>query len=244
MNEHYQPIHDDILRAKVRTSGIMERTYEVKDAFISIYDVGGQRNERKKWIHCFAGVTGVIYVAALNHYKQVLFEDEGRNAMHESVDLFASLCSSKWFRTIPMILFLNKDDLFREALRDGISLSCCFSAEANWDGDSWRGSDYIPVTSKSGDEVEANYNDTEAQIFDACYKQALEFIKDQYIKCGARYQLSRDDGDEDQILSSPRLRRKIFAHVTNATDRNNIEKVFWDCQNIAVRGNLLSGGYI
>ena len=40
-----------------------------------MYDVGGQRNERKKWIHCFENVTAVIFVAALSAYDQVLYED-------------------------------------------------------------------------------------------------------------------------------------------------------------------------
>jgi hypothetical protein len=32
---------------------------------------GGQRNERRKWIHCFENVTAVIFVAALSEYDQV-----------------------------------------------------------------------------------------------------------------------------------------------------------------------------
>ena len=47
----------------------------VEDQEFSVLDVGGQRNERKKWIHCFDGVTGIIFVVAINEYDQVLFED-------------------------------------------------------------------------------------------------------------------------------------------------------------------------
>lgn len=37
-------------------------------------DVGGQRSERKKWIHCFENVTSIIFLAALSEYDQVLYE--------------------------------------------------------------------------------------------------------------------------------------------------------------------------
>ncbi len=38
-------------------------------------DVGGQRSERKKWIHCFEGVTAIIFCVALSEYDLVLAED-------------------------------------------------------------------------------------------------------------------------------------------------------------------------
>ena len=38
--------------------------------------MGGQRSERKKWIHCFEGVTGIIFCAAISAYDMVLVEDE------------------------------------------------------------------------------------------------------------------------------------------------------------------------
>ena len=46
-----------------------------------MYDVGGQRNERKKWIHCFDGVTAVIFVVGLSEYDQCLVEDGVTNRM-------------------------------------------------------------------------------------------------------------------------------------------------------------------
>ena len=41
-----------------------------------MFDVGGQRSERKKWIHCFEGVTSIIFCVALSDYDLVLAEDE------------------------------------------------------------------------------------------------------------------------------------------------------------------------
>jgi hypothetical protein len=55
----------------------------------------GQRNERKKWIHCFENVTAVIFVAALSEYDQKLFEMESVNRMVEALDLFEDICNNE-----------------------------------------------------------------------------------------------------------------------------------------------------
>lgn len=44
--------------------------------YFRMFDVGGQRSERKKWIHCFEGVTAIIFCVALSDYDLVLAEDE------------------------------------------------------------------------------------------------------------------------------------------------------------------------
>jgi G-protein alpha subunit len=44
--------------------------------FDRLFDVGGQRSERKKWIHCFEDVTAIIFCVAMSEYDQVLHEDE------------------------------------------------------------------------------------------------------------------------------------------------------------------------
>ena len=40
-----------------------------------IVDVGGQRSERKKWIHCFEDVTAILFFVALSAYDMGLRED-------------------------------------------------------------------------------------------------------------------------------------------------------------------------
>jgi len=77
----YLPDKDDILMSRVRTSGIVTERYVIDGTVFEMYDVGGQRNERKKWIHCFEGVTAVIFVAAISEYDQKLFEDASTNRM-------------------------------------------------------------------------------------------------------------------------------------------------------------------
>ena len=47
----------------------------------SMFDVGGQRSERKKWIHCFENVTSIIFCVALSEYDQVLLEESSQVKM-------------------------------------------------------------------------------------------------------------------------------------------------------------------
>jgi guanine nucleotide-binding protein G(i) subunit alpha len=81
-----------------------------------MYDVGGQRSERKKWIHCFENVTTILFLVAISEYDQLLFEDESVNRMQEALTLFDSICNSRWFTKTSIILFLNKIDRFKEKL--------------------------------------------------------------------------------------------------------------------------------
>lgn len=112
----YIPTEQDVLRCRAPTTGIVENNFEIDGNQFKMVDVGGQRNERKKWIHCFENVTAVIFVAAISEYNQVLYEDETTNRLVESLNLFDEICNSKWFRKTSMILFLNKKDLFAEKI--------------------------------------------------------------------------------------------------------------------------------
>ncbi|KAF8828445.1 hypothetical protein HHX47_DHR3000144 [Lentinula edodes] len=62
-----------------------------------LFDVGGQRSERKKWIHCFENVTALVFLVSLSEYDQMLYEDESVNRMQEALTLFDSICNSRWF---------------------------------------------------------------------------------------------------------------------------------------------------
>jgi len=109
----YSPTEQDVLRSRVKTTGITETTFQVGDLTYRMFDVGGQRSERKKWIHCFENVTSIVFLAAASEYDQMLVEDETMNRMTETLSLFDSICNSKWFVETSLILFLNKVDLFK-----------------------------------------------------------------------------------------------------------------------------------
>ena len=56
--------------------------------FLRMVDVGGQRSERRKWIHCFENVTSIMFLVALSEYDQVLVEagnEVGRYFMSDAL---------------------------------------------------------------------------------------------------------------------------------------------------------------
>jgi len=121
----YTPSRDDILRARLRTSGIVERIFKIGEHAFKFVDVGGQRNERRKWIHCFQDVTAVIFVTAIQEYDQYLFEDEKENRLQESLRVFDEVINNSYFAKSTVILFLNKMDLFEDKIKK-VKLNICF----------------------------------------------------------------------------------------------------------------------
>ncbi|XP_041072519.1 guanine nucleotide binding protein (G protein) alpha v1 isoform X2 [Carcharodon carcharias] len=88
----YKPTQMDLLRVRLRTTGVIETQFKINNLIIRLYDVGGQRTERRKWIGCFEDMRAVLFVAALSGYDMNLLEEPS------------------------VILFLNKIDLFQEKI--------------------------------------------------------------------------------------------------------------------------------
>jgi GTPase SAR1 family protein len=195
--ENYLPSEQDVLRSRVRTTGIVSNEFIIDGNKFQMYDVGGQRNERKKWIHCFEGVTAVLFVAAISEYDQMLYEDETMNRVTEALILFEEICNSRWFKKTSMILFLNKCDIFADKIKQ-VPLTVCFP-------------DY------------AGTND---------YKECADFMQKQFEK---RNHVTEPGKQES---------KKIYTHVTCATDKNNVHAVFNAVKDIIIRGSLEAAGLI
>jgi GTPase SAR1 family protein len=191
MQDNYLPSEQDVLRSRVRTTGIVENSFDIDGNQFKMYDVGGQRNERKKWIHCFENVTAVLFVAAISEYDQVLYEDENTNRMVEALNLFEEICNSRWFAETSMILFLNKRDLFAEKIQK-VSIRSCFE----------------------------DYDGTDT------YEEASQFIQDQFE--------GRNRNPDKQV----------YAHVTCATDTDNVSAVFNAVKDIIIRKSLGEAGLV
>ncbi|EEB07151.1 G-protein alpha subunit [Schizosaccharomyces japonicus yFS275] len=112
----YVPTDQDILHCRVKTTGITEESFVLNRYRYRFFDVGGQRSERRKWIHCFESVSALLFLVSLTGYDQCLVEDNTGNQMQEALLLWDSICNSNWFASSAMILFLNKLDLFERKI--------------------------------------------------------------------------------------------------------------------------------
>ncbi|KAK1176059.1 guanine nucleotide-binding protein subunit alpha-14 [Acipenser oxyrinchus oxyrinchus] len=112
----YLPTQQDVLRVRVPTTGIIEYPFDLENVIFRMVDVGGQRSERRKWIHCFENVTSIIFLVALSEYDQVLAECDDENRMEESKALFKTIITYPWFQNSSVILFLNKKDILEEKI--------------------------------------------------------------------------------------------------------------------------------
>jgi len=252
----YVPTDLDILYVRYRTTGVIEAQFTIKGSRFNILDVGGQQSERKKWIHCFERVTAVIFVASLSCYDEVMFEDDQVNCMHDSLQLFKEICSLQWFVETPIILFLNKRDLF-EAKIHLVPLHHFFP-DFTPRPDSDQPQPAQPIESRQGhatnDSNNSNgsaMNDTQpmlkegggsgAPVGDAGLEQplltpkqeeyrkaSLEFIRARFVALSNTERSARSDGKQ----------RQIYTHVTCATDGKNVQKVFNDVQQIVVSAGL------
>eukprot|EP01133_Synstelium_polycarpum_P011573 gene11573-13506_t len=104
---------------------VTETRFNLAGVNFRMIDVGGQRGHRTKWIHHFTDVTALLFVVSLSEFDQVLEEDNKTNRMVETTKVFADMINSKWFTAVPIILFLNKRDLFAAKITK-TNLNVCF----------------------------------------------------------------------------------------------------------------------
>lgn len=68
---------------RVITSGVGSTTVLDPPIKYTVVDVGGQRNERRKWLHCFDDVKVVVFLISLAGYNQVREKKKGKSPEQE-----------------------------------------------------------------------------------------------------------------------------------------------------------------
>ncbi|ETO25148.1 G Protein, Alpha subunit family member (gpa-2) [Reticulomyxa filosa] len=111
-----------ILYQRRPTTGLVEQELCINETWFQVFDVGGQRNERRKWFHQFENVSAVVFVASLSSFDEPMYDDETTNSLEDSISLFGEICNSEFFVHQHMILILNKKDLLHGKLKQGKKL--------------------------------------------------------------------------------------------------------------------------
>lgn len=119
----YSPTDLDILWCKTRTTGIVDVDITIDDVSFLLFDMGGQRTERKKWLHCIDSATGVVFVASLGDFNRLLVEDPSVNRLQESIKVFEGLLQ---LYSGPVHLILTKTDELQEKLESRMSFGDSF----------------------------------------------------------------------------------------------------------------------
>ncbi|KAJ5074256.1 guanine nucleotide-binding protein g(o) subunit alpha [Anaeramoeba ignava] len=117
ISSNYQPTDSDILLCRIPTTGVQTLSFVHSNYPWRVIDVGGQRSERRKWIHHFDNVTVLIFIIAISEFDQKLMEDETTNRLEEALELFKKTINNQYFSGTNCILIFNKIDMFKLKLK-------------------------------------------------------------------------------------------------------------------------------
>ncbi|XP_052757041.1 guanine nucleotide-binding protein G(f) subunit alpha [Galleria mellonella] len=204
----YVPTDADILRCRQKTTGIQKIEFKVKVPKAMhggvqdfwMFDVGGQRGERKKWIQVFEGIHAIWFLVACSDFDQTLREDETQNRLKEALVLFEDVWLSRFLLRAGLIVFLNKQDLLQHKISQGRCIG-----------------DYFPEYHEfeaSGDE----YNRTKLFIRSMFANLTKKKRERKPIAASA----------ESFVIQEVNRPRECYFHFTTATDTDNVRTVFKD----------------
>lgn len=208
----YVPSDPDILRCRQKTTGIQKIEFKVKvpksmhggiqDFWM--FDVGGQRGERKKWIQVFEGIHAIWFLVACSDFDQTLREDNTQNRLKEALVLFEDVWQSRFLLEAGLIVFLNKQDLLEAKVSQGRSIAPYFPQYQDF--------------SAAGDE----------------YTRTKMFIKGLFTDIITRKRERRQvhTSSERFIVTEASRNRECYFHFTTATDTDNVRTVFRDVHQI------------
>jgi len=117
--EEFIPSGKDIVNCRQRTIGIVEGEFIINRQIFKVVDVAGQRGSRSRWIPLFSSANACLFVASLAGYNRYLLEEEevGKLRIFEALELFEDIVNQRPLRKVPIILFLNKVDLFEKEIK-------------------------------------------------------------------------------------------------------------------------------
>merc|ERR1712228_741836 len=126
------PTIEDLMASRQRTTGVNKLKFVMEqskkeDIIYELYLTGGQKNERRKWVHFLDDTAVVVDVINLSGFCELLWEDNRNNRLREDIGLFRGIVNLDVFKNAHWILILNKFDCFRKHIREKKSMKEHFS---------------------------------------------------------------------------------------------------------------------
>ncbi|KAH8415628.1 hypothetical protein KR222_006801, partial [Zaprionus bogoriensis] len=214
----YIPSTEDILHSRKVTTGISKITFRVPipkslgggEQEFRMFDVGGQRGERNKWIQVF-DTQVVLFLISCSEFDQNLREDPSQNRLQEALNLFRAVWQNRFLASSGLIVFLNKYDIMERKIRAGKHIV-----------------DYFP---------EFEEFSKRPQQLQSCFDESdwtKMFIKQKMIDI-TQEQFKRNSRNQSDFSYSE---RECYYHFTVATDTRCIRDVFSDVQQMILSENM------
>ncbi|CAL1536794.1 unnamed protein product [Lymnaea stagnalis] len=126
LSDSYAPSDYDILRVRQKTTGLNEILFHFKGFEFRLCDVDGHCSVKKKWLQNFENVSAILFTVALSSYDVKSKDNDDQTELHDAMKVFTTVCAYDGFRRAPIILFLNKKDVFQQKLKK-VPLTVAFS---------------------------------------------------------------------------------------------------------------------
>ncbi|KAK9711039.1 G-protein alpha subunit [Popillia japonica] len=221
--EDYMPTVQDILFCRITTVTISKIEFSVKVqmkygggwAHFCMYDVGGQRGHRRKWISVFdGGIQAILFLIAASDFDQTLREDERVNRLKEAFHVYEEIFWSRFVRGAGFLIFLNKQDLLRKKIESGRKIENYFP-------------DYTDYKQKNGVNQSNEY-----ELVKGFLKHKITEISQRNPDAVATHIM------KNVIVTPAAVNRNVYIHYTTATDTDNIKLVFDDVRDLIIEMNV------
>ena len=230
----YIPTFEDYLNVKQRTVGIQKLTFSLpakhgNDQSMEHYDIhdaGGQRTERKKWMHVIQNATAFMFVAAISGYNQSLWEEPSYNRMKEAIHLFRRIYHMDALKRAHVILFLNKVDLFDKKVTK-------YSIKEQF-------------PEYKGKETPDDVKKYIVQQFKHQMDPKYALHNNGYVNANNSDSNNNNNVAEEDVndASNGASNRSLYHHFTCATDTECVNRVFELTRDILVYKNLSHMGFL
>ncbi|KAL5009990.1 hypothetical protein ScPMuIL_012295 [Solemya velum] len=246
----YIPTNQDILRCRVITTSIQHIEFDVPDCGKSVrfgvYDVGGQRGERKKWIQVFDGVVAILFVADCSAFDQTLREDPTKNRLLESLEIFEQVWKNRFLRNVSVLMFLNKVDILAEKVLKGRDISRLHDEYPDvfpdFDSFTVSNSERHAFEKHFSDPVRKRHRNSSKPDTNPDVVKAAVYIKHLFLKIvngemSLRHSVQKYQKDWHQ-------HHKCYFYYTCAVNTKNVQNVLDGCRSLIIQSHLERFGVI